>query len=125
MTWAAPRFPDREFAANSRGFLPVQVFIQDFLRRPVPERGVKTSPIITELDPPRNIIRSRLTAHVGGPVDELVLQHAVKGFRHGIIIAYSSPPDGLPDAEFPKFLRERGRGVVAAAVGVGYCAFRA
>ena len=64
------RFPDREFAAISRCFLPVQVLVQDFLWCPIPERGVETSLIIAELDPPRNIIHGGLAAPIGCPVDE-------------------------------------------------------
>ena len=35
--WAAPRFPDRYFAVNSRCYLLIQELIHDLLRGPVPE----------------------------------------------------------------------------------------
>jgi hypothetical protein len=50
-----PAFPDREDAAISCGFLPVQVLVHDFSRRPVSESRTETSTIIGEPDPARNI----------------------------------------------------------------------
>jgi hypothetical protein len=67
---------------------------------------METSPIIAELDPPRNIIHGGLAADVGSPVDELIFQRPVHRFRQSIIIAYPGPADGLLDAEFLKFIGE-------------------
>jgi len=52
--WAAPIFPDSGIEAISCCTLPVQVLVVDFLRSPVPECRVETSPIVPELDVPRN-----------------------------------------------------------------------
>jgi hypothetical protein len=76
----APHFPDREFAVNSRGFLPVQELIHDFLRSPAPESRMETSLIVAELDPPRNVFPCFLPDRVHRPVDQLDFQRAVDGF---------------------------------------------
>ena len=88
------------------------------------ERGVETSPIIAELDPPRNIIHGGLAAPIGCPVDELVLQRPVHRFRQSIIIAYPGPPDGSLDAEFLELFPELSGGIIAATVGVEYGTLR-
>jgi hypothetical protein len=67
---------------------------------------MKTSPIITEFDPPRNIIHGRFPAEVGGTVDKLVLQRPIHRFRQGIIVAYPSAADGSPDPEVLQYLAE-------------------
>ena len=82
-TCTAPRFPDREFAVNSRGFLPIQVLVHDFLRSPVTESRVETSLIIAKLDPPRNVFPCLLAGGIDGAVNELDLQRPVDRFRQG------------------------------------------
>ena len=79
---------------------------------------METSPIIAELDPPRNIIHSGLAGPIGSPVDELILQRTVHRFRQGVIVAYPRPPDGSLDAEFSELFTELGGGIVAATVGI-------
>ena len=67
---------------------------------------METSPIIAELDPPRNIFLAALPGRIGGSVDELDLQRPVDRFRQSIVIAYPCPPDGSPYAELFQFFRE-------------------
>jgi hypothetical protein len=62
---------------NSRSFLPVQVLVHDFLRSPVAESRMETSPIIAELDPAGNVFSCLLPGRIGSPVDQLDFQRAV------------------------------------------------
>ena len=71
--------------------LPVQELVQDFLRSPVAERRVETSPIIPELDVPGNILLRLLAGRVDGPVNPLDLNGRVERFRQRIVEADLSP----------------------------------
>jgi len=69
--WAASRFPDSRIEAISCCELPVQVLVMGFLRSPVAECRMKTSPIIPELDVPRNIFSCLSSRRVNGAVNTL------------------------------------------------------
>src|SRR5258708_17621409 len=69
--WAAPHFPDSGFGAISCRTLPVQVLVVDFLRSPVAECRMETSPIIPELNVARNVLTCFPYRRVHGPVDPL------------------------------------------------------
>jgi hypothetical protein len=84
---SCPAFSGQGISVNSRGFLPVQVLVHDFLRSPVTESRVETGPIIAELDPPRDVFLCFLPGRVCGAVDQLDFQRAVHAFRQRIVIA--------------------------------------
>jgi hypothetical protein len=67
--------------------MPFQVFIQDFLRSPVPESRVETSPVIAELDPPRNLIPGLFPGRVNGPVGKLIVRRPVEALGQRVVIA--------------------------------------
>src|SRR6266581_5545381 len=69
--WAAPRFPDSGFGANSCCTLPVQVLVVDFLRSPVAKCRMETRSIVPELDVPRNVLSCFSYRRVHGTVDPL------------------------------------------------------
>ena len=72
--WEAPRFPDSFFDVNLCCELPVLVLVVDFLRCPVPERGVEPDPIIAKLDVPRNIFHCPFPCRIRGTVNPLDFQ---------------------------------------------------
>ena len=74
LAWEAPRFPDSCSDVNLCCELPIQVLVVDFLRRPVPERGVEPDPIIAKLDVPRNIVHRPFPCRIRGAVDPLDFQ---------------------------------------------------
>src|SRR5260370_16526673 len=83
---------------------------------------MKTSLIIAEFDPPRNIIAGLLPRRVSGPVDQLDFQRAVDRFGEGVIVADPCPSDGLP---YPKFFQRSGElGGSASPARVEYRSFR-
>ncbi len=65
--------------------LPVQVLVVDFLRSPIAECRMETSPIIPELDVPRNIVACFPDRRVHGTVDPLDFHRGIKRFRQGVI----------------------------------------
>src|SRR6266568_3467955 len=101
-----------------RGCLHFQQLVHDFLRSPVTECRVKTSPIIAELDVARNVFRSLPACRIDGTVDQLDLDGAVHRFRQRVIVADSGAPDRLPDIQAIEHPGVLGRGIIASAVGV-------
>src|SRR3974390_1461267 len=85
---------------------------------------METSPIIAELDPPRNVFSCFLARRVGGPVHQLDFQRAVHGFGEGVVVAYPGASDRLAYLQPVQLLRELARGVVASAVAVEYRSVR-
>ena len=76
--WAAPRFPDSRIEAISCCELPVQVLVMGFLRSPVAECRMRTSPIIPELDVRRNIFSCLSSRRVNGAVDTLNFHRGIE-----------------------------------------------
>ena len=76
-SWA-PSFPDSGIGAISCCTLPVQVLVVDFLRSPVAECRMETSPIIPELDVPRNILPCFPYRRVHGTVDPLDFHRGIE-----------------------------------------------
>jgi len=83
--WAAPNFPDSGIGAISCCTLPVQVLIVDFLRSPVPEARMETSPIIPELDVACNVFPCFPDRRVHGSVNSLDFHHGIEGFCESIV----------------------------------------
>ena len=81
---------------------------------------METSPIIAELDPPRNIFPGMLAGRVNGAVDQLDFQRTVDRFRQRIVIADSRAADGLAYPEPLQRVSELAGRVIAAAVAVEY-----
>ena len=77
--WAAPRFPDSGIGAISCCPLPVQVLVVDFLRSPVAECRMETSPIIPELDVPGNVLSRFPDRRVHGTVNPLDFNSGIEG----------------------------------------------
>ena len=57
----------------------------DFLRSPVAECRMETSPIIAELNVPRNVLSCFSDRRVHGTVDPLDFDRGIERFRQGII----------------------------------------
>src|SRR5262249_34853964 len=116
--WAAPNFPDSGIGAISCCTLPVQVLVMDFLRSPVPERRMETSPIIPELDVPRNVFPRFPDRRVRSPVHPLDFHCGVERFRESIVETRPGASHGLADSQPVQDRGELGGRVIAAAVRV-------
>ena len=62
----------------------VQVLVEGLLRSPVAECRMETSPIVPELDVPRNILSRLLSRRVSRPVDPLDFQRGIKRFGQAL-----------------------------------------
>ena len=69
-----PAFSGQVIAVNSRGFLPFQELVHNFLRSTVAEPRMEKSLIIAKLDPPRNVLPCFVPGRVDSPVDQLDFQ---------------------------------------------------
>ena len=79
------------------------------MRRPVPVRRVKTSPIVEQLDVPRNVAHRSLAGRIYGAVDTLVLESREERFRGGVVETDTRPAERLPKVQLTQDV----------AVGVG------
>src|SRR6266566_6572337 len=79
---------------------------------------METSPIVAQLDIPRNILERLLPRRVSRPVDALNFQRGIERFGQAVVETYPGPANGLADPEPSQGGRELARSVVAAAVGM-------
>jgi len=112
--WGASRFPDSWIDAISCCELPVQVLVMGFLRSPVVERWMKTSPIVPELDVPCNIFSCLSSRRVNSTVNALNFHVGIEWLGQGIVKAAACPADGLADPEAFQDPGELARSVIAA-----------
>ena len=85
---------------------------------------METLPIIEEFDVPRNSFAGVFVGREGSAVDKFGLERGVEGFGHGIVIASSGTAQRGSDTEASKVATEFAGGVLTAAVGMEYGAFR-
>ncbi len=83
LPWATqtegPRvFRTHEFAVILRGYLHFPVLVHRLLRGPVTDCGVKTLPIVVQLDVTRDVFPCFPACRVDRPVNPLDFQHAVE-----------------------------------------------
>ena len=71
-------FRTRECAVILRGGLHFQVLIHGLLRGPVPECGMKTLPIVAQLDVARDVFPCLLACRVDGTVYPLDFERSVE-----------------------------------------------
>src|ERR1700683_2954675 len=88
---APPAFRTPGFMVILRGGRHFPELVHDLLRGPVSECGVKTLPIIAQLDVARDVFRCFPACRVDGAVDALDFQCSVERFGESIVVAYSSP----------------------------------
>ena len=79
---------------------------------------METSPIVAQLDIPRNILERLLPRRVSRAVDALNFQRGIERFGQAVVEAYPGPANGLADPEPFQDRRELGGSIVAAAVGM-------
>src|ERR1700691_2810126 len=82
-------FRTREFAVILRGSLHFQVLVHGLLRGPVPDCGMKTLPIIAQLDVARDIPICFPACRVDGTVHPLDFQRAIERLCECVVIADS------------------------------------
>ena len=111
-----PAFSGQLIDANSCCELPVQVLVEDFLRSPVPQCRVKTSPIIPEFDVAGNILLGFFPCRVGCPVNALDFERGIEGFCQAIVVAYPGAAHRLADPQPFQDGGELTRRVIAAAI---------
>jgi hypothetical protein len=74
-----PDFRTPDFAVILRGYRLFPVLVHDLLRDPVSECGVKTLPIVAQLDVACDVFACFLACRVGGAVDSLDFKCAIEG----------------------------------------------
>ena len=77
---------------------------------------METSPIVPELDVPRNILSRLLSRRVSRPVDPLDFQRGIKRFGQAVIETYPCPAHRLPDPQPLQDSGELGGRIVAATI---------
>src|SRR6266581_5003311 len=85
---------------------------------------MKTLPIITDLDVPRNVVPCFLPRRVDGAVNALDLHRGVERLGQRIVETYASAADGLTYPQPFQHRRELSGSIVTAAVGVKHRARR-
>jgi hypothetical protein len=71
-------FRTREFAVILRGCLHFQALVHGLLRGPVPDCGVKTLPIVAQLNVARDVLPRFPACRIDGTVHPLDFQRAVE-----------------------------------------------
>jgi hypothetical protein len=98
-------FRTSEFAVILRSSLHFQVLVHGLLRGPVSDCGMKTLPIIAQLDVARGILMRCPTCRVDGTVHPLDFQRAIERFCERVVIALTGqrhldrpfgPPVNIP-----------------------------
>jgi hypothetical protein len=88
-------FRTSEFAVILRSSLHFQVLVHGLLRGPVSDCGMKTLPIIAQLDVARDILMRCPACRVDGTVHLLDFQRTIERFCERVVIADSGPADRL------------------------------
>jgi hypothetical protein len=115
-----PAFSGRVICGLLCCCLHAQILVVGLLRSSVPECGMKTHPIVPDLDVAGNIVACLLSRRIDCAVHALDFQCGIERLSEGVVEANPGAPYGLADPQPFQGCGELGGRIVAATIGMEY-----